>query len=411
LEEDLDLFFNTFQPTLAGRRPTVVPIDGGYLQTDFKISPFNLEADLDFEYAMALTEPLDITNIQVGDKFRLGNINNMLAAFDSYYCGTIDPSIDPLFPDPLPGGYNQSAECGTVIPPKVLSISYGDPESEFPPEYLRRQCLEFLKLGLMGVTVTVGSGDDGSQSGSHDACIDPATGVSNASTGIFSPLWPASCPWVTSVGGTQRITQPSSLSTRSVIAQEADLSKANAFVAKFSSTINTNNNTVETALNTTLGSRIINSGGGFSNVFSTPYYQDKAVAEYRVNEKENLELVNHVHNQHGRGFPDVSALAAAYLTAVDGQIKTVYGTSASAPVFASVIAIINNERLHAGKRPVGFINPTLYAHPEIFTDITTGSNQGCGFTPAFRAAKGWDPVTGLGTPQYHRMLELFLSLP
>jgi len=59
---------------------------------------------------------------------------------------------------------------------------------------------------------------------------------------------------------------------------------------------------------------------------------------------------------------------------------------------------------------VGFVNPVLYAHPEMFNDITLGDNPGCG-TNGFEAVPGWDPVTGLGTPNFPKMLEVFLSLP
>lgn len=58
----------------------------------------------------------------------------------------------------------------------------------------------------------------------------------------------------------------------------------------------------------------------------------------------------------------------------------------------------------------GFVNPTLYANPQVLHDITVGNNSGCG-TSGFFAASGWDPVTGLGTPNYPAMLKLFLSMP
>jgi tripeptidyl-peptidase-1 len=85
------------------------------------------------------------------------------------------------------------------------------------------------------------------------------------------------------------------------------------------------------------------------------------------------------------------------------------GTSASAPVFASILNRINEERLAVNKSTVGFVNPVLYANPQILHDITTGTNPGCN-TTGFSAATGWDPVTGLGTPNYPEMLKLFLSL-
>jgi tripeptidyl-peptidase-1 len=72
--------------------------------------------------------------------------------------------------------------------------------------------------------------------------------------------------------------------------------------------------------------------------------------------------------------------------------------------------MVNSARLSAGKGPIGFINPTLYDHPDILNDITMGGNQGCG-TPGFQAVPGWDPVTGLGTPNFPKMLELWLELP
>lgn len=71
---------------------------------------------------------------------------------------------------------------------------------------------------------------------------------------------------------------------------------------------------------------------------------------------------------------------------------------------------LNEERMAIGKGPVGFLNPVLYENPWVLNDITNGSNPGCG-TDGFYAVKGWDPVTGLGTPNYPKMLQLFLSLP
>lgn len=391
--EDLDSFFGRFQPELVGRRPVVERIDGGYLQYDYNITAFNLEADLDFEYAMALTGSQPIVNLQVGDMFKLGTMNNMLAAFDKYYCGALDPSIDPVFPDPIPGGYNKSTDCGTVAPPNVISISYSYNENDFPPEYLRRQCNEFLKLGLMGVTVVVASGDTGAKAGPvPGTCIDPASGSPNTTdSSRFSSQWPASCPWVTVVGGTQLTTQTNNTSSPPP--------------ASNSTSVN------EIAFRVAAGGNILSSSGGFSNVFSTPAYQLGAVAEYKHRERQHLATLAGRFNGGGRGYPDVAALASTYLAVVDDKLTTVFGTSASAPVFASIISLINNERLHSGKRRVGFVNPALYAHAKVLRDVASGANEGCGVSEAFRASTGWDAVTGLGSPDYERMLRLFMSLP
>lgn len=95
---------------------------------------------------------------------------------------------------------------------------------------------------------------------------------------------------------------------------------------------------------------------------------------------------------------------------VEGGLYLEGGTSASSPIFASLINRIVEERLKVGKGPLGFINPVLYENPGVLFDITNGTNPGCG-TDGFEAVEGWDPVTGLGTPNYPAMLELFLSLP
>lgn len=84
--------------------------------------------------------------------------------------------------------------------------------------------------------------------------------------------------------------------------------------------------------------------------------------------------------------------------------------SVGTPIFASIVSRINEERMAAGKGPVGFINPVLYKNPHVLNDIKNGSNPNCG-TKGFESVPGWDPVTGLGTPNYPKMLELFRSLP
>jgi tripeptidyl-peptidase I len=118
-----------------------------------------------------------------------------------------------------------------------------------------------------------------------------------------------------------------------------------------------------------------------------------------------------IYNRIGRGFPDVSALGDNGAIVAQGQATLEGGTSMAAPIIAAIFTRINEERIAAGKGPIGFANPTLYAHPEIFNDITVGNQAqgGCG-TDGFSAVEGWDPVTGLGTPKYGEMLEVFLSL-
>ena len=172
------------------------------------------------------------------------------------------------------------------------------------------------------------------------------------------------------------------------------------------------NGTNETAFRTVFsGNRNLTSGGGFSNIFQTPAYQLDAVNGYVRKEQAHLSAFRDRFHSAGRGYPDVTALAYGWLTVVDGKVQVVYGTSGSAPIFVSVISLVNNDRLHAGKKSLGFINPALYACADVLNDITMGSNAGCGLGNAFRAACGWDAVTGLGSPDYRKMRDYFMGLP
>jgi tripeptidyl-peptidase I len=129
-----------------------------------------------------------------------------------------------------------------------------------------------------------------------------------------------------------------------------------------------------------------------------------------------------------RGFPDVSAhsLAPNYAVVVNNATGQSGGTSAAVPVFGSTIALLNDARFRAGKGPLGFLNPWLYAVGFLgLTDITAGGSVGCdgingqtggvvmgGIIPfaSWNATAGWDPVTGLGVPNFEKLKELALKL-
>lgn len=152
------------------------------------------------------------------------------------------------------------------------------------------------------------------------------------------------------------------------------------------------------------------SGGGFSNYFELPSYQAKAVKHFMSKYAPNYGP--NVYNDSGiaRGFPDVSASGDYVVTVFNGSTISVGGTSASAPIVAGIITLLNEARLAKGKGPVGFLNPTFYKNPGAFNDITIGSNPGCG-TGGFNATPGWDPVTGLGTPNFEKLKKIFNALP
>lgn len=380
--KDLDKFFDTFDKSMVGRRPAMEPVNGGYWQDSVQAPFLNAEANLDFQYVMALTNPLPVINYQVGDIARPGTWNNLLAAFDRFYCPALNASIDGVYPDPAPGGYDKTTDCGTISKPaRVLSISYAFDEVDFPEPYLRRQCIEFLKLGLQGVSVIVSSADCG-VAGKTCKCIsDEPDGPGNSTTsGRFRPTTPASCPYVTAVGGTQ-------------LPKNGTVHGGEVAFRHISA-----------------DGHVSSSGGGFSNVFSAPSWQVGATRRYLERQGDRLAHLAGRYNAQGRGIPDVSANAANYVIALNETLLTVMGTSASAPTFASVVAKINHGRLSAGKKSVGFLNPVLYALPNMLHDVVNGSNYGCG-GGAFPADEGWDPVTGLGTPDFEKMLQAYMSLP
>jgi kumamolisin len=105
--------------------------------------------------------------------------------------------------------------------------------------------------------------------------------------------------------------------------------------------------------------------------------------------------------------PDVAGDAdpnTGYNVLVDGQSMVIGGTSAVAPLFAGLIALINQQRAE----PVGYLNPLIYAdavRTTAFHDITHGNNG------SFHAAKGWDPCTGLGTPDGTRLQNALTGAP
>ena len=111
------------------------------------------------------------------------------------------------------------------------------------------------------------------------------------------------------------------------------------------------------------------SSGGFSNYFGIPSYQASAVQSFLSAQGSTN---SGKFNTSGRGFPDVSAIGQVLEIVVDGSVEGVEGTSCSSPIFASIVALINDELASAGKPPLGFLNPFLYANPSAFNDITSG---------------------------------------
>ncbi len=334
----------------------------------------------------------------------------LLDSMDGSYCNStafgetgncVDPACaDPVYPDPNPGGYKGQLQCGVYEPTNVISISYAGDEFSTPDFYSFRQCNEFLKLALQGVTVVFSSGDDGVG----------AVGECPGDEGqIFAPLYGSTCPYVLSVGSTEW-DRPAGEEPKPGEGWDE------VATARFPS------------------------GGGFSNIFGIPSYQRDAVAAYvdkvdlpfsgyhhYVNNGNFSTVTGGVYHHGGRAYPDVAAVGDRQVVFAGGSWYLIGGTSLSAPIWGAVLTLVNEQRIAAGKSTVGFIHPVIvsnltpfmeetelltcahqYAHPEAFRDITVGSNPGCGST-GFVAAEGWDPVTGLGSPIFPVLTKILLE--
>ncbi|KAH9221158.1 Pro-kumamolisin, activation domain-containing protein [Leptodontidium sp. 2 PMI_412] len=429
-QKDLDRFFANFTNHIpAGTHPTLASIDGGEAPEPDAFFGGG-ESALDLELAYPLIWPQAVTLYQTDDWYWTGwssvagGFNTFLDALDGSYCTYSafgetgnDPKLDPVYPNPwTPSGYQGQFMCGVYKPANVISVSYGGQEAELPEYYQKRQCDEFMKLGLQGVSLIWASGDSGV---AGPAFHQSSNGCLGSKSTIFNPTWP------------NKHVNPTLPSTRPTTTYPKCL--ANIKIPRHSCPYITNvgatkvyaNHTIyepESACNDPLGQpyRVAySSGGGFSNFYPAPTYQQAAIDSYFANHapsyksfdgNENFGKDGGVYNRLGRGIPDVAANRDNIPVFSGDDFTQSGGTSASTPIFASLINRINEQRLNAGKPVLGFLNPALYANPGMLNDITNGTNPGCG-TEGFSAVKGWDPVTGLGTPNYAKMLEYFMGLP
>ena len=246
-------------------------------------------------------------------------------------------------------------------PPLVHSVSYGNDEAQQSGvAYMRTANEAFMKLGARGISVLFASGDQG-------VCGREGCGFSAKNT-RYHPDFPASSPYITAVGGTDFL-------TKTVIGDETAWPDG---------------------------------GGGFSDTFAIPDYQQAAVAAYKSSANATLPPQAY-WNATGRGYPDVSALAGEqnpYCIGVGSMMMGIAGTSAATPVVAAIFARLNAARLGAGGKPLGFLNPWIYKNAAAFNDVTHGVNdEGSKTHGGFAASAGWDPATGVGTPNFAAMLK------
>jgi kumamolisin len=218
--------------------------------------------------------------------------------------------------------------------PSIVSISWGGPESTWTAQATQNFDDAFAAAAMLGITVTVAAGDNGSTDGLTD--------------GLQHVDFPASSPHVLACGGTTLAF------AKTAIVSEVVWNDGSSGGA---------------------------TGGGVSDVFALPTWQSSAKVPASANPGARV----------GRGVPDVAANAdpeTGYDVVVDGSATVIGGTSAVAPLWAGLVARINAN----GGKNVGFINPQLYASPSALRDITSGDNG------AYAAGPGWDACTGLGSP-------------
>jgi kumamolisin len=240
------------------------------------------------------------------------------------------PNTDAGFLDAI-----TTAIHDTTNQPSVISISWGGPESAWTAQAMTAMDDAFQAAATMGVTVCVASGDNGSSDGVDD--------------GQDHVDFPASSPFALACGGTSLQASGSGISSEVVWND---------------------------------GAQGGSSGGGISNFFALPDWQSGASAVDNGGQSVVLSM---------RGVPDVSGNAdpeTGYEVRIDGADAVIGGTSAVAPLWAGLVALINQ----LAGNPVGYLNPQLYQNPGGMRDIISGSNGD------FDAAAGWDACTGLGSP-------------
>jgi kumamolisin len=219
--------------------------------------------------------------------------------------------------------------------PSVISISWGAPEASWTAQAMQQMDHAFQAAAAVGVTVCVAAGDRGSGDGMDGANVD----------------FPSSSPFVLGCGGTRLVASGNTITSETVWNDDPKTSAT---------------------------------GGGVSSFFPLPDYQSASGVPPSANPGGGT----------GRGVPDVAGDAdpvTGYQVRVDGQDFVIGGTSAVAPLWAGLIALLNQSL----GTPVGFLNPLLYttlAAQGVCRDITEGNNG------AYSAGPGWDACTGLGSP-------------
>ena len=273
--------------------------------------------------------------------------------------------------------------------PNILSMSWGWSETDqcsitnclgnmTSQKYVERVNVEYAKLGLRGITLVVASGDAGAPGRTDEMCA----------THNVHAVFPGGSPFVTSVGAT--------------FVQVSDTMKS--WKTPLCKTYGCNSGNRQFPTN--FVNQSWTTGGGFSNYSTRPQWQKRIVENY---------VSSGVHlppscNKKGRAYPDVAVVGHNCPIVSQGQVAGVDGTSCSAPIFATILSLLDDYQKQRDRPALGFVNPLLYKMYDTFTDITDGNNhcteyQCCDKEYGYLATDGWDAVSGLGVPNVGLMIE------
>jgi kumamolisin len=316
--------------TGAGQTIAIIELGGGYRTNDLRTYFRTINVPLPKVSAVSVDGGLNQPGSDADGEVMLDIEVAGAVAHGANIVVYFAPNTDQGFHDAI-----SKAAHDPVRKPSIISISWGGPEDTWTPQALQAMNAALQDAAAMGVTVTVASGDNGSSDGVND--------------GKQHVDFPSASPYVLACGGTKVQASGSQISLEEVWNETAANEGA--------------------------------TGGGVSNIIPLPDYQKNA----GVPAQPETRFV-------GRGVPDVSGDAdptTGYFVRVDGQNTVIGGTSAVAPLWAGLAALINQQLGHA----LGFVNPKLYMLAESsFRDITLGNNG------AYSAGPKWDACTGLGSP-------------
>jgi kumamolisin len=338
-----------------GQCVAIIELGGGYTDSDLQV----------YFQQLGIPQP-DVISVSVdgGQNIPEGTPDSAdgEVALDIEVVGSIAPraKIAVYFAPNTDQGFLDAVTQAThdaANNPSVISISWGAPEVYWTSQAMQAMDQAFQAAAALGINVCCASGDNGSSDGVTDgqAHVD----------------FPASSPHVLACGGTRLEATYDTLSSQYVISSEVVWNDDPAASA---------------------------TGGGVSDVFPLPAWQ------------ANANIPASINDQHsGRGVPDVSGDAdpqTGYKVRVDGQNVVFGGTSAVAPLWSGLIALVNQQL----GQSVGFLNPILYQNYDLFAqvnalqDVTSGNNGG------YSAKQGWDACTGLGSPDGANLLDALNAL-